>query len=543
MSGNYFKKWTTMSAQGNSSYAFMKRNLAFDFYDTEANGDAFAFKFGNWVAQDSYHLKAYYTDGFRGINIVNYTLYEQILNTRSADENREFKKHIPHIDTFSDGTESEEYNSVLNNYDAEARCFPDGFPVVVYQNGVFWGIFAWQLKKHRKNYHLDKKTATHIHLDGNVGTGNLFLVNGKATAIGWDATSDAGFEVRNPKADKKPSKSYLFLQADGSCYDADLNAGELLGKYLNDAEGYPDPEQPNPYYDNSNKNHKVCNNVKNNILKLSTYIPELKQMENDSATAEQIKARFEQMFDVNNLIDYIVFSAFTGNTDGFSKNWQWVTWDGDIWTVNPYDCDLTYGSNEGRGHILSEPGTDAIQKSKNKNNPCGWIWAYYPTELKARYKELRDSGILSSDNIINILNSWISRFNIGDWEREFEKWPETPAHRPSYLNTEYWEFVRSAYGQSATYNENTSYNVGDEVVWMGHNLYDNRIACKYRCVKAHTAYDDPEHDIKKSDFYPCYKQYNNWPQIMGHYDSPSRVKYWIDQTLATQVDAEFNYNV
>ena len=33
----------------------------------------------------------------------------------------------------------------------QARCYPDGFPCVVYLNGAFYGIFSWQLKKHRDN--------------------------------------------------------------------------------------------------------------------------------------------------------------------------------------------------------------------------------------------------------------------------------------------------------------------------------------------------------------------------------------------------------
>ena len=74
MQGNYFKKKVIVNAQGNSTMQYPKKSFACDFFDSDWDGDSFAIKFGDWVAQDSFHFKAQYSDFFKGISIVAYKL-------------------------------------------------------------------------------------------------------------------------------------------------------------------------------------------------------------------------------------------------------------------------------------------------------------------------------------------------------------------------------------------------------------------------------------------------------------------------------------
>ena len=79
MNGAYFKKNVIMNAQGSSSMGFVKKNVAIDILngnDIWDEDDTFKLRIGNWVPQDSFHLKAYYTDFFRGIGITSYKFYE-----------------------------------------------------------------------------------------------------------------------------------------------------------------------------------------------------------------------------------------------------------------------------------------------------------------------------------------------------------------------------------------------------------------------------------------------------------------------------------
>ena len=217
MQGNYFKKHAIVNAQGNSSMGFIKKNAAFDICDDEWIGDETPdIRFGDWVPQDSFHMKAYYTDFFRGVGVVSYKLYEQIVRTRGNMYDRPWKKTLIDMEKINAVTKSLG-NPIVDDYelqtDTGARCFPDGFPVACYLNGEFYGIFSWQLKKHRDNYHLDKKTPEHVHLDGTLNATTLF--NGKEN-IDWTQ-----FEVRNPKD---------LYAIGGNEYDSDKAMEELAGE-------------------------------------------------------------------------------------------------------------------------------------------------------------------------------------------------------------------------------------------------------------------------------------------------------------------------
>jgi hypothetical protein len=57
MNGNYFKKWTLMSGQGDSSLAFIKKNLAFDFFETYI---LMLYRIFNYILHKSYKFTSFY---------------------------------------------------------------------------------------------------------------------------------------------------------------------------------------------------------------------------------------------------------------------------------------------------------------------------------------------------------------------------------------------------------------------------------------------------------------------------------------------------
>ena len=125
--GKYFRKRAIIDAQGNSSLNLDKKNFKADFCDDEWVGDETpSITIGDWVKQDSYHFKAYYIDWLRGVGVVGYRLYDQM----ALNIGRPWTRATDHISKPKEN----------------ARCYPDGFPCIVYLNGDFYGIFAWQLK-------------------------------------------------------------------------------------------------------------------------------------------------------------------------------------------------------------------------------------------------------------------------------------------------------------------------------------------------------------------------------------------------------------
>lgn len=439
MQGNYFKKWTLMSGQGNSTMSFDKKNIAFDFFDSSVydskgrlgKGDAFSVKFGNWVAQDSFHLKANIPDTFRVINNLSYRFYDAMEKTRGIKNDYVWKRAL--IDFSQIGRTAIDSEIAEVAVDTGARCFPDGFPVIVYQNGEFWGIFFMSLKKSRDNYHLNKKTPENIHLDGLLDD-DFFMANGN---IDWELFCSKkpnrdgfwdGIEVRNPKD--------LYC-VDGEKYDADLHNEELI-------------DENSSTYDSTNKDHVKTKKVKHYIedfSKVMTIIDAAEQTylasEKTAADLATLKAVFETYFDVDNLIDYLIHGDVTFNWDGFrGKNWQWFTYDGVKWYCGVYDNDSTFGYVGAAVGILGYVDGHTCQHQYCVPEHTllfnRYILTYYTAELEARYAILRSKGVIAADYICDLFNEYVNAIGVDTYAKEWEKWTYAiPSNMPTPKDSVY----------------------------------------------------------------------------------------------------------
>lgn len=518
MQGNYFKKHAILNAQGNSSLVFVKKNVAIDLCDDEWIGDETPkVRIGNWVPQDSFHMKAYYTDFFRGVGAVSYKLYDQIVRTRGNMYDRPWKKALLDMSKIEITTKSLG-NPYVDDYelltDTGARCFPDGFPAAVYLNGVFYGIFAFQLKKHRDNYHLNKSTAENVHLDGTINY--RILWNG---TIVW-GTGDNGFEVRNPKG---------LYAIGGNKYDADIKQEEIAGEEEVNA-WITAGQLPDGTVISSKikKNLQMTAKVKKYIQDFANSINIIKDAasiyESSGKTEEDLKgfkAVFEKYYDAENLIDYIIVSDLIKNGDGFSKNWQWFTYDGIKWWVGLYDCDGTFG-----GHFKGNQISDVIHSHLwvSTDSPNGYIVKYYATELNARYKYLSDKGIVSADNIFSLLQDWCMCIGTDFFKEEYKKWKDSPCIADSVVRKEYWEAVLDESGNlqtdtSETFDATHVYNV-DDVVSFGLNSQMGYF--KYKCIKATSALP-----INTPHTVSAYSPISEFK----HCDNIYRVQKWIEQNI------------
>lgn len=525
MQGNYFKKHAILNAQGNSSMIFVKKNVAIDFCDDEWIGDDTPkVRIGNWVPQDSFHMKAYYTDFFRGVGAVSYKFYDQIVRTRGNMYDRPWKKAL--LDMSKIGTSTKSFgNPYVGDYslltDTGARCFPDGFPTAVYLNGTFYGIFSFQLKKHRDNYHMDKSTAEHVHLDGTLNGNTIF---GGKENIDWSQ-----FEIRNPKG---------LYAIGGNKYDADVKQEEIAGEDEVDtwiaAGQLPDGTAISSKI---KKNLQITAKVKKYIQDFANTINIIKAAastyEASSKSEEDLKAfksMFEKYFDIENMIDYRIVSDLIKNSDGFSKNWQWFTYDGIKWWVGLYDCDMSFG-----GHSQGNQNTGLYEShlDVSLDKPNGYITKYYVPELETRYKELADMSIASSDNIFSLLQDWCMRIGTDFFKEEYKKWADSPCISDSIVRSDYWELVKDEHGvpqtdTTETYDATIAYNVG-EVVSFGLNELMGFF--KYKCIKATKALTtNTQHTI--SSYCPI-KEFR-------HCDNIYRAQKWIEQNVKN-MDKLYNY--
>lgn len=395
--GNYFRKEVLLNAQGSSSMGYEVKNQAIDITDGSE------IKFGNWVAQDSFHLKKYYIDSFRGQCIVAYHLMEEVYQTRLYSERR------PWSYTLNGATDKEGTSDIKSDFESGALGHPDGFPIVVYLNGVYQGLYTWNLKKHRDNYFCNKKKSSNIILDGILSDDYFWEGN-----IDWTQ-----FEIRNPKGLK---------DINGNDYNGDIPLE------LSDTD-------------------KLSNQVKSFIQHLASAKNNLK--------SNKTKEEFEKYFNVPMFIDYWIVSQYIYNFDGFAKNWIWCTWDGYHWCPTLYDTDSIWGMNfQGTG-VYSRGLTEICS-----GGCTSILYELYKEEIEARYKELRSKDILSVNNIVHLLTEWLGQIGYENLKDDLSLLPETPSYRKSNIN-EGWEIYELwAYPTVTPYSDSNTYNTGDKVTFL-----------------------------------------------------------------------------
>lgn len=574
MQGNYFKKHAILNAQGNSSMTHYKKNIAVDFCEDEWVGDnTTSMKIGNWIVQDSFHLKAFYCSFYKNECPVSYKIWDRMCHTYKFTEDRPYKDYL--AGKFQDKGANVTNSNFRQNNAFEARCVPDGFPCAVYLNNTFFGIYSFQLKKHRDNYFMDKESATNIHLDGD---SYLNLFNG---IIDWNL-----IEIRNPKP-----KKWKLYDMDGNKYDGD-SPKELMGKYLSDGETV------NPNYDENNESHKKSAEVKQNIVALSNYMKDLKVYENayneavknklgEEEALATLKREIEKRFGVKWIIDYILIMCLLQDGDSVNKNTQWTTW-GAIdsllrWSPNPYDMDSTFGCDSTLGFTNQMAVETTL--GKNTNTPYSYIWKYYLDDMKKRYAELRQKGVFSYNVIFKEYLDWVNRVGSEYYKLEVKKWGESPSNRDSLLSTEWkltglnyitfsdsatnWsntksytkgnliKFERKVYKSIVDNNinhlptENSSqwwelvsvqaktYNAGDTVYDGYSNFFQFKVP-DGKSIRVTISEDSSRSDKLLNT--PFTGFYENYPHEGGRFDSIFRISKWIERKIEL-MDSQMGYNV
>ena len=552
--GHYFKKRVIIDLNGDSSTAHEKKNFAVDFCEDEWIGDeTTSIKIGKWVKQDGFHFKANHTSITKGECPVSLKLYDKFMDTKP------YYRRAPYMDYYT----IEEIDSLYkkNDKDIQARCWPDGFPCIVHLNGNYYGIYSWQLKKHRDNYNLDRNQTNNVHLDGYLGTNEIW--NG---SISWNK-----FEVRNPKP--KKSKWTLLCQ-DGSVYDGN-RPKELMGK-------------DSPAYDEAEESCRKSAEVKAHIVDLSNYMSEISIFEtaykNNEISLEELKSEIKKRFSMEWMIDYFILINVTDNDDSSRKNWQWVTW-GDIdghmkWYPNPYDFDGSFGVRSTTGFCNNEPKKSFV--GTYNETPVKYVILYFFDETKERYAELRHANVISYTTIFGLFQDWTDRVGAGNYQREAERWPNMPCNRDSWIS-ENWEVTGNNFitynAQESNWSASTTYPAGSyckykfrcymslkagnkgnvpdstnsewwqdvcvkagtykagDLVFDGRgNFYQFRALKDIEVIQDYSNTDRPDHLIGT----PFEKFYPTYPYEGGVHDSLERISNWIQEKIAI-LDVKMDY--
>ena len=119
-----FHAYTCIKLQGSFSLLYPKKNFTINLYSDESRSNILNKEFKNWGSHNNFVLKADYIDILHARNVVGAKLWSKVVQSRS-DYN----------------TLPEELRNSPNNGTI------DGFPVRVYINGAYQGLYNWTIPK------------------------------------------------------------------------------------------------------------------------------------------------------------------------------------------------------------------------------------------------------------------------------------------------------------------------------------------------------------------------------------------------------------
>ena len=138
-----FHAYITIKCQGNSSMSYPKKNFTIKLFEDEARSKKLKISLKGWGKQNKFVLKANWIDVSHLRNVVSAQLWGDIVKSRPNYE----------------------------EYPEELRTSPnqgaiDGFPIKVYNNGVYQGRYTWNIPKDKWMTNMNDDLDEHCILCG-----------------------------------------------------------------------------------------------------------------------------------------------------------------------------------------------------------------------------------------------------------------------------------------------------------------------------------------------------------------------------------------
>ena len=339
-------KKAKMTWQGSSSTKNPKKNFSIDLLENDGTTPYKCELFDDVAKNDGYHLKAEFMD--------------------SAT----FARNLACIKIIKSG-----YKNPL-----DYRCCIDGFPIEIYLNGEYYGLYNWNLKQHAKTvYGLSKSNLNHLmyRAGGNDG-GNI------------DYAKPCNFRALSS----------------------------------NNSEDVAD--------DWEDKLRKT--NTAEDRSKLNRLIAFVKDSDDDTFTNN-----IESYFNKEYLIDYYIYAYALNMVDSLANNLNLHTYDGNIWYTTFYDCDSTMGISVGMIINNLYTITPEWRLPEDYGSKYSLLWEKvsrcFKEDIKTRYSELRETT-LKYDNIIAVVEEYINKIPNNCFTRNKSKWPSIDMeHGLDYIKT------------------------------------------------------------------------------------------------------------
>lgn len=350
MSFRYISKTKDISgycktkAQGNSAMGYPKKNQTVKLYKDAQCSQKLKVDFKGWGKQNKFCFKANWVDCSHARNIVCARLWGDIVSSR-ADYSE-----LP-----------EELRNSPNNGAV------DGFPVKLYANGIYQGIYTLNIPKDAWMTNMDEDNPNHVVLCAETNTDGNFAETPCNFRALWEGVDE----------NKEDYENYWSVEV-GAYSDAVKNSLNALISCVKDTDD------------------------------------------------ETFMATIEDHLDLQSAMDYYILQYVIFGIDGLAKNMLLYTYDGTKWFCGAYDMDTVFGASSANNYFF--PYNRRVPEDCAEQYSLLWsrIEELYPEELKARYAELRYS-VLSVENIINEFERFTDIISKDLYEEDGEIFPDIPS--------------------------------------------------------------------------------------------------------------------
>ena len=315
-----FESYTEIKLQGSSSLAYDKKNYTIKLFKdsgcTEKNKVEVN---SNWGKQSKYCLKANWID--------DVTQARNIISARIAAKVQ--AKYNVFTNTPHNGT-------------------IDGFPVEIYNNDNFLGIYTWNIPKDDWLWNIDDKDPKQYTIEAQHHT--------MATAFKENITE---------------------FDEDVFDVEAGTKSDEAL-KHMQDTIAF----------------------VKD-------------------SSDEEFRNNFEEYFDLDSTINYIVCCFYFSGVDNIDKNMMFVTYDGKKFYPSLYDLDTTYGN-----HYDGSMKDDYNIRFDNDDSLLWYrLFENFPNEVAQRWFDLR-KDIFTKAATMQEFKDFYYSIPEESWAKEKARWGE-----------------------------------------------------------------------------------------------------------------------
>ena len=147
-----FHAYLKIKCQGTASMNFPKKNFTVKLYSDEARKKDMFRTFSTWGhASNKYVLKANWVDHTHARNIIGARLWTEVVANRP------------------------DYSQIPREL-RESPCngAVDGFPIKVYTNGVYQGVYTWNIGKDEWMFGMDESNPNHVVVGAETNTNNVY---------------------------------------------------------------------------------------------------------------------------------------------------------------------------------------------------------------------------------------------------------------------------------------------------------------------------------------------------------------------------------